>query len=826
MKLSICMMVKDEEKNLDRCLSSLEKIRREIDSELIIVDTGSSDRTVEIAKKYTDKVFFHKWNNDFSGMRNITISYASGEWVFIIDADEEVVEEDFLIDAFKRDLIKNFNTINIYIRSLKTNSKETSYSDAIINRIFRRDESFKYEGAIHEQAKSKGPILTINTKLYHYGYNSDDKKLMEYKFERTSSLLKGELEKDPKNIYYNYQLAISYAMYQKWNLAQKWILNAVKYMKEYKKKYKKTLNIEGDIYAQLGMCAIKLGNRSETIFEMIKIAEEYKKSIDFNFALANLYALEQNEDEAYKYFIRYMENISDYERGNILERHQFDKNETVSFKINILESIFILANKKKDKKNIYLKFKDTILKEENIKERLVELIIEYLLKIEEIEEIKRLYYGEFEKYSINIEKVIEYNININQEMRVTELFKGRNDKYEIFNEIRHIILNMQSKKIIEKKLLNDYLKIKENQVLDTKLFIMTLSIDDDFSKKIIENIKEIELILEVQKIKDSVQIKTIVDFLMRNIDIQKISILKRFKIIAEALLTMEIYFGEDISKGYIFENIILTISNSIVNLLESIDIKVWDIVEESILESYIIARGIDERIKSIKVCKLKEILKSYISKYKNIRENVVEELTESFYDYLDIESCIELEKEFLQVILEVEGKLKTYLFNRYCFISINQLVEKYGYELSEMKEYLDYKSEYYYWILMLEYIQSKEITRYRKLKELVKIKPAYKKYIKELINQDSEKINKIENEEMKLLKTVFIIKLNEISDLTQKEIYVEEYTNIFGIDTDIIEYIVKSKKSKVKAFEILFENMFNISSFDMIFRISNDLGFI
>lgn len=826
MKLSICMMVKDEEKNLDRCLSSLDNLRREIESELIIVDTGSSDRTVEIAKKYTDKVFFHEWNNDFSGMRNITISYAKGDWVFILDADEEVIEEEFLIDAFKRDLVKDFNTLNIYIRSLKTNSKEISYSDAIINRIFRKDEDFKYEGAIHEQAKSKGPVLTINTKLYHYGYNSDDKALMEYKYERTSSLLKSELKKDPKNIYYNYQLAISYAMYQKWNLAQEWILKAVKYMKEYKKKYKKTLNIEGDIYAQLGMCAIKLGNRSEAILEMIKIAEEYKKSIDFNFALANLYALEQNEDEAYKYFIRYMENISDYEIGHILERHQFDKNETVSFKINILETIFILANKKKDKENIYLKFKETILKEENLTERLVNLIIEYLLKIEEIEEIKRLYYGEFEKYSINIEKVVEYNINKNQEIRVTELFRGKNSKYEIFNEIRHIILNMESKKIIEKEILNDYLEIKENQVLDAKLFIMTLSIDDDFSKKIIEKIREIELILEVQKIKDSVQIKKIVDFLMRNIDIQKISILKRFKTIAEALLTMEIYFGEDISKDYIFENIIIPISDSIVNVIDNLDTKMWNILEESILESYIISRGLDKRIKRIDGCKLKEILKSYILKYKNIRENVIEELIESFYGYLDIESCIELEKNFLEVILEVGAKLKTYLFNRYCFISINKLVEQYGYEISDMKEYIDYKSEYYYWILMLEYIQSKEITRYRKLKELVEIKPTYKKYIKELINQDSEKINKIENEEMKLLKTVFINKLNEISDLNQKEIYVDEYTNIFGIDTDIIEYIVKSKKIRVEAFEILFENMFNISSVNEIFRISNDLGFI
>ncbi len=65
MKLSICMMVKNEEKNLERCLISLKQIRDEVTSELIIVDTGSSDKTVNIAKRFTDKVYFHNWNNDF-----------------------------------------------------------------------------------------------------------------------------------------------------------------------------------------------------------------------------------------------------------------------------------------------------------------------------------------------------------------------------------------------------------------------------------------------------------------------------------------------------------------------------------------------------------------------------------------------------------------------------------------------------------------------------------------------------------------------------------------------------------------------------------------
>ncbi|NLD49170.1 MAG: glycosyltransferase, partial [Clostridiaceae bacterium] len=96
MKLSICMMVKDEEKNLDRCLNSLVPLLEKVDGELIIVDTGSKDGTVEIAKKYTDKIYFKQWYNDFSGMRNYSTSLAKGEWIFIVDADEELQDGSLL----------------------------------------------------------------------------------------------------------------------------------------------------------------------------------------------------------------------------------------------------------------------------------------------------------------------------------------------------------------------------------------------------------------------------------------------------------------------------------------------------------------------------------------------------------------------------------------------------------------------------------------------------------------------------------------------------------------------------------------------------------
>ena len=75
MLLSVAMIVKNEEKNLDRCLKALNKLEGKIEYEIVVVDTGSEDDTINIAKKYTENVYMHKWNNNFADMRNISIDY-------------------------------------------------------------------------------------------------------------------------------------------------------------------------------------------------------------------------------------------------------------------------------------------------------------------------------------------------------------------------------------------------------------------------------------------------------------------------------------------------------------------------------------------------------------------------------------------------------------------------------------------------------------------------------------------------------------------------------------------------------------------------------
>ena len=88
--ISLCMIVKDEENVIERCLKSVKGIFDEI----IIVDTGSSDNTKKIVSKYTDKIYDYKWNNDFSEARNYSFSKATCDYIMWLDADDVLLEED------------------------------------------------------------------------------------------------------------------------------------------------------------------------------------------------------------------------------------------------------------------------------------------------------------------------------------------------------------------------------------------------------------------------------------------------------------------------------------------------------------------------------------------------------------------------------------------------------------------------------------------------------------------------------------------------------------------------------------------------------------
>lgn len=176
MVLSIGMIVKNEEKYLERCLTALKPILENVDSELIIADTGSTDNTVEIAKKFTDKVYFFEWINDFSAARNYTMDKSQGDWFMFIDADEIIQDCSDIIHFFKSGEYLKYGTASYVVRSYSEVSDMESYSDFRALRLTKRFEDVAFVNPVHEAlSPAYGPIKYLDMIADHYGYVFRDK---------------------------------------------------------------------------------------------------------------------------------------------------------------------------------------------------------------------------------------------------------------------------------------------------------------------------------------------------------------------------------------------------------------------------------------------------------------------------------------------------------------------------------------------------------------------------------------------------------------------------------------------------------------------------
>jgi len=202
--LSIGMIVKNEEKVLERCLKSLQPLMKAIPSELIIADTGSTDSTVEIAKKYTDNVFHFEWINDFAAARNSTLEKARGQWYMFIDADE-YFDEDVgeMIHFFNIPELRNkYKTLEVTLRSY-INPEKSEYRDGCLARLHRIDDPndpVHFVGSIHEGIWLRQPLGYFSTIVHHTGYCFSSEQQNIDKKNRNLELMREEYRKNPKDL--------------------------------------------------------------------------------------------------------------------------------------------------------------------------------------------------------------------------------------------------------------------------------------------------------------------------------------------------------------------------------------------------------------------------------------------------------------------------------------------------------------------------------------------------------------------------------------------------------------------------------------------------
>ena len=211
-KLSACLIVKNEEKNLERCPSRLKGFVDEI----VVVDTGSTDRTVEIAQTFGCVIGHFDWCNDFSAARNESLRLASGDWALWIDADEELTPNSHKI--IREGLIRpHFGGYFIRIINFMEEGSDANQYVHTPVRLFQRLGGVIFEGKIHEQVLPSFQRLGLtcatlsSATIHHHGYKPEE-MLAKNKIERTISMLQEELKGNPKDAFQWFNLANAYSV--------------------------------------------------------------------------------------------------------------------------------------------------------------------------------------------------------------------------------------------------------------------------------------------------------------------------------------------------------------------------------------------------------------------------------------------------------------------------------------------------------------------------------------------------------------------------------------------------------------------------------------
>lgn len=337
MYISQCLIAKNEENNIGHCLSHLKSV---VD-EQIVVDTGSTDRTVEIAEELGAKVFHFDWINDFSAARNFALSKAKGDWIIFLDCDEYFSEDS--VSFIKEYIVKlgekrYIDGLSCEIINIDSNNNIIATARNVSSRIFKRKEYLKYKNTIHEilsntKSTRSSPALADASeflKIFHTGYAAEEIE-KKNKNERNINLLEKEIEQDPKDWKLNLYLSKQLNMEKRYEEALDYSLKSLQYidktviydyysiiysniilnMIELKKSYdeiKRTFDIAiehfsnfPDYYMYMGIVTLRENRIKESIDYLEKCiyyCENYKMNVEC-FALGRIDEIYTNLIKAY-----------------------------------------------------------------------------------------------------------------------------------------------------------------------------------------------------------------------------------------------------------------------------------------------------------------------------------------------------------------------------------------------------------------------------------------------------------------------------------------------------------------------------------------------
>jgi glycosyltransferase involved in cell wall biosynthesis len=293
--VSLCMIVKDEEDFLSQCLQSV----RDVVDEIILVDTGSSDATLEIARSFKAKVFQHEWKEDFSEARNVSLKHATSDWILYLDADEVLDQKSAqtLPEVLQR--TEHFGFF-FCIYNVKENGFVSGRHYTI--RLFRNQEDNRFAGRIHEHILPKGTLGHHGLGIYHFGYDLEP-ETMKNKVKRNARLLKQALAICGENPELRYHLAGVHFMLGEYEKSMEHATLGMELTEEFKEKnclYLSTLQVLTSVY-----CKMEDWDEAEACcLKALEIRDDF---IDALYTLAGIYMMRNEGRKAVLTYHRFLE---------------------------------------------------------------------------------------------------------------------------------------------------------------------------------------------------------------------------------------------------------------------------------------------------------------------------------------------------------------------------------------------------------------------------------------------------------------------------------------------------------------------------------------
>ncbi len=401
MKISACVIVKNEEKNIARCINSY----IDIVDEIIVVDTGSTDRTVEIAKDLGAKVFYFEWINDFAKAKNYALSKATGDWIIFLDADEyfDVKKSRNIPNIIRNYGIGKTKIIACTLINIDENSGEM-IGTLTQARIFKRDKSLYYVNAIHERLYSDEKnvealfIPKEELIIYHTGYSQDR---INQKAERNLQLLLKGLEVENVNPTLYFYLSDSYLSLENYE-------QCIYYGELFLKNKAKMAGLNSKVYHNIIISKMKLKHSWKDIEAVIEqaLSEFPAHPMCYVLSAEVFFSKKQYEEalESYKKALEMNEKYRDIEMNNFAgKNHEIE---------NAIASILEIKNEKKKAIDYYI---SALNRKKDYKDAL-DRLLKLCKKDNEIEIInilERIYDKKnFEQLNFLVERLVKHRYRL------------------------------------------------------------------------------------------------------------------------------------------------------------------------------------------------------------------------------------------------------------------------------------------------------------------------------------------------------------------------------------------------------------------------------